>query len=301
MCAHTKKGTHAQCTCTKKEKPALVHNKQPGRYTRVLTGMCIDDAGLAREGAINGQRLSASGKMEITGRRERWRQSREREGNMGLARMMVRRRECKRKWDRRDGEKNRRLKKGEAGGERRNCMFSLRVMNRVLIDPETEAIIPAQWAQQLQGNREGRGGGDKRGRTECQRSSETFRDAGRIIYNNHPCNKFQHLPQMHPFIPAATMLRWGPWKLCLFFHSYLIDGDVWWFLSCDKRTNRKSLWTKASAECPKCKCKSTDAGNRWKCLNWNAVFSKLCIKWMTLYKEMCLISLTGHVGLQLYL
>lgn len=29
-------------------------------------------------------------------------------------------------------------------GGLRNCMFSLQGMNRVLIDPETEAIIPVQ-------------------------------------------------------------------------------------------------------------------------------------------------------------
>ncbi len=40
---------------------------------------------------------------------------------------------------RRDAGKSRRLKGGGGG-----CVFSLRVMNRVLIDPETEAIIPAQ-------------------------------------------------------------------------------------------------------------------------------------------------------------
>lgn len=32
----------------------------------------------------------------------------------------------------------------------RSCVFSVQAANRVLIDPETEAIIPAQPAQQLQ-------------------------------------------------------------------------------------------------------------------------------------------------------
>ena len=33
-----------------------------------------------------------------------------------------------------------------------------------------------------------------------------------------------------------------------------IDGFMSWFLSCDKCTHCKSLWTIASAKCPKCKC-----------------------------------------------
>ena len=55
------------------------------------------------------------------------------------------------------------------------------------------------------------------------------------------------------------MLR--QWLEILFFHSYFVDGDMLWFLSCDKCTYCKSLWTKASAKCPKCKgskgCSST--------------------------------------------
>lgn len=40
----------------------------------------------------------------------------------------------------------------------RSCVFSLRGMNRVLIDPETEAIIPALWTQQCYRVRGGGGG-----------------------------------------------------------------------------------------------------------------------------------------------
>lgn len=103
--------------------------------------ICIDDARLAR--AINGQWLSAMG---------RWMQG---EGGVrrecGPARMM----ETWRKWDGRDRRRGKKSRKINKGGSR-NCELSLRGMNRVLIDPETEAIIPVQWAQQLQGKREGR-------------------------------------------------------------------------------------------------------------------------------------------------
>ena len=42
-----------------------------------------------------------------------------------------------------------------------------------------------------------------------------------------------------------------------------IDGDLLRFLSCDKHTFCKSLWSKASAKCPK--CKRTDSQIHW----WN--------------------------------
>ena len=41
-------------------------------------------------------------------------------------------------------------------------------------------------------------------------------------------------------------------KLILFFHCYSINGDMLWLLSHDRCTYCKSLWTKASAKCPKC-------------------------------------------------
>ena len=44
------------------------------------------------------------------------------------------------------------------------------------------------------------------------------------------------------------------WHLFLYFF-YSTDIDMSCFLSCDKCTYCKSLWTKVSAKCPKCKCK----------------------------------------------
>ena len=37
--------------------------------------------------------------------------------------------------------------------------------------------------------------------------------------------------------------------------TYFIHSGTLWFLSCDKGTNCRSLWTKISAQCPKCECK----------------------------------------------
>ena len=42
------------------------------------------------------------------------------------------------------------------------------------------------------------------------------------------------------------------WKCFLFFHPYFTDSDMLWFLSCDKFTYCKSIWTEVSAKCPKC-------------------------------------------------
>ena len=50
----------------------------------------------------------------------------------------------------------------------------------------------------------------------------------------------------------AQMRAWNCFSFC-FFVFYFIAGDMLWLLSCEK--NGKLLWTKASAKCPKCKCK----------------------------------------------
>ena len=49
------------------------------------------------------------------------------------------------------------------------------------------------------------------------------------------------------------MLRWGLENCFYFFIFFLIDGEMLWFLSCDKCTYCKLHWTKVSA---KCKCKT---------------------------------------------
>lgn len=71
-------------------------------------------------------------------------------------------------------EKEQEIKK-ERGGEQRNCVFSLRVMNRVLIDPETGyhscSVSTAATGQQGgEGGEIGGGGLSVRG---AQRRSET--------------------------------------------------------------------------------------------------------------------------------
>ena len=43
-------------------------------------------------------------------------------------------------------------------------------------------------------------------------------------------------------------------RACFHISFNSIDGDMLWLLSCDKCTYCKSLWTKVSAKCSKCKC-----------------------------------------------
>lgn len=90
--------------------------------------MHIDDAGLASEGGANGQAVSTVN-MEITGRRESQRSEEKIWAN------------CRKRQE----------KKYQINKEGwRSCVFSVQAANRVLIDPETETIIPVQRAQQLQ-------------------------------------------------------------------------------------------------------------------------------------------------------
>ena len=68
---------------------------------------------------------------------------------------------------------------------------------------------------------------------------------------------FDHRTSITALKELLTNSRYDPqmtaWQLFLYFF-YSIGGDVV-FLSCDKCTHCKSLWTKASAKCPECKCK----------------------------------------------
>lgn len=90
--------------------------------------MHIDDAGLApRRGEANGQAVSAVN-MEITGRRE---------GGEG----------ARKKYGRSAGRGRKEKKQIDKEGWR-SCVFSVQAVNRVLIDPQTEDISPAQPAQQ---------------------------------------------------------------------------------------------------------------------------------------------------------
>ena len=52
---------------------------------------------------------------------------------------------------------------------------------------------------------------------------------------------------------ALMILRWRL-DICFYISFYSIDGDMSWFPSCGKFTYFKSLWKKAPAKCPKCKC-----------------------------------------------
>lgn len=98
--------------------------------------MRIDDARLAGEGGAYGQAVSTVN-MEITGRRESQRSEEEIWAT--------------RRGERESHRRGRGKKKQEINKEGwRSGVFSVQAVNRVLIDPETEAIIPVQQTQQLQ-------------------------------------------------------------------------------------------------------------------------------------------------------
>lgn len=80
----------------------------------------------------------------------------------------------------------------------RNCRLSLWDMNRVLIDPETEAIIRAQWTQQHYRAR-GRGGGR-------WSSGEKLEDAG-----SESCSETRTFrgPQDHLYCGIAKLFELG--------------------------------------------------------------------------------------------
>ena len=84
----------------------------------------------------------------------------------------------------------------------------------------------------------------------------------RSIYKLTHWSESYILINFRPFIFSTCIItinssydpQMRAWQCFLFFPFYFIDGDMLRFLSCDKCTHGKSLWTKASAKCPKCKC-----------------------------------------------